>query len=1171
MKKYNLKWMGALASTLCFAGTLLAQNVGQWDFNSGDLTQTSGANLGNLTYIDGPTGQTASNTVFGTTTSLGIPDINGIPANVMEFPSGSEPMGYYMPTPPANGGGSLVNEYTVIMDVYYPKGGILRPLMEMDDGSEDNITALYDIGLQDQIEVTNTAGSVALPSGEFSKLAPNTWYRLGLVFDWMNGTASVYTNGELAGVLNFSPPNDLDNLDSPFALLASSVLPIFSSTVTNAMGYVNSVQIRDEVLSAGQMEAIGGPSAPGIPITLPPAHSFIVSRSPDFGAVGIGPEPTIQAVIDQGSTTINPSTIKLYFDGTLVPATVVSGNPNQYNVTYAETNILDPLSTHTIQITYTDSLQGSKAYNWPFTVAQYQNVTLPPPIYFEDFDEVSEGVSTNDGTVTWNLPDGWSVTNNTVAQTPGYDLTDGTSDAYLNWVVVNTNRLEQIASSEDGTFSSPNSGYNYTPVFGPETGPRRLVHPPIVLNGVLLGSLANGNCIDADSDQRQNDGGQVFVLFTRDYDLTGYTNVYVKWNSLYEQNQDNIASCEYSVDQGQTWLPVLYILDNGVTSGDPSDVVTNPATGQIDVFATFGTPRSDQAYNLAYSNFIGAAVSTNLIPAIQGRVNDDPLNSKRIEVYRIPLADNSSHVRFRFGYAGTSSWYWGMDDFGLYSITYPVISTQPQTQTVDANTPTTFSVTASGAPLTYQWKFNGNIIPNATNSTYVIPSTSPTNAGLYTVVVSNPSGPVTSNPAQLTVLTTTQITTDLSGEIADPGATVNFPVSATGGQPLTYLFFKDGAIVSSSTNSTFTIHNVQTANAGNFQVAVMNSYGAVTGAVATLRVYAGPLSSNLVVHLTFDGNLNDSSGRGNNATYKNNGAASNPNPTFLPGKLGNAFQVTTLIDSSDYEYASLGYPMDLQFGATNDFSFSFWCNYTNQGDDIPFISCKDWDSSSNPGWGVFTQGGGNYRINVTGPNGGADKFSQTDTPDALKDGNWHHVAVSIQHAPFGQSAFVYGYLDGVLVSKHPMALAGTVDTFGLPLTDHQTSPPVPTSIQSQFEVNVGQDGTGLYTDNHNGHLIGLLDDFGIWRRAITAREVAAIYAAGQAGKDLSEVTTPEELFFTVSGGNINLSWVGGPTTKLQQSSSLNPANWMDVPGTLGASSKSVPINPTGQAFFRLSQ
>ena len=114
--------------------------------------------------------------------------------------------------------------------------------------------------------------------------------------------------------------------------------------------------------------------------------------------------------------------------------------------------------------------------------------------------------------------------------------------------------------------------------------------------------------------------------------------------------------------------------------------------------------------------------------------------------------------------------------------------------------------------------------------------------------------------------------------------------------------------------------------------------------MAALNLYAGPLSSNLVVHLTFDGNLNDVSGRGNNAAYQNNGAAANPNPTYLPGKLGNAFQVTTLIDSSATNMRPSVIRRILQFGATNDFSFTFWCNYTNQGDDIPLISCKDRDS-----------------------------------------------------------------------------------------------------------------------------------------------------------------------------------------------------------------------------------
>jgi hypothetical protein len=1144
---------------------LMAQgNVGQWDFNNTNLVQTAGATLGDMTYIDGA-GATSNQTAFGSTTILGLPNIGGTPAQVMGFPFGSFPMGYYMPTPPANGGGSLVNNYTLIVDVLFTNGNTFRPLIQMDDGILDNIKAYFALGPNGAIQVTNTSGA-HLPSGFFGSIAAQTWYRLGFTVDNDNGLISVYTNGSPVGVIHVGT-----HLDSPYALLANASLPVFASTITNAAGFVNSLQIRDAVLSPGQLDALGGPTASGIPITLPPAHSFIASRSPDIGAQGIGPEPTIQVVIDQGSSTINPATIILSLDGTAVPAIVAAGNPNQFNVTYFETNsILDPLSTHTLQIAYTDSLQGAKTSTWSFTVSAYQNLTLPSPIYFEDFEEVTEGVTVTGGGPVWNLPTGWSVTNQTTSETSGYSLTDGSSDAWLNWLVVNTNRLEQIASGEDGTYTSPNPGYTYTPIFGPQTGPRRLISPPIVLNGVLLDSLAHGNVIDADSDQRCNSCfGQYNVLFTRDYDLTAHTNVYVKWNSLYEQNQDNIGAVEYSVDQGVTWLPVLYMLDDGVTDGDGSDVVTNGVTGQIDVFATFGTPRNDQAGTLAYSNFIGAVVSTNMIPYISGRKNDDPLASKRIEVIRIPLADNSPHVRFRFAQAGTSSWYFGMDDFGLYSITLPVIGTQPQSQTVDANTPASFNVVASGGPFGYQWKFNGNNIANATGSSYLIASAQPANQGLYSVVVSNASGRVTSAPAQLTV-NTNPVISNPSAEIADTGSTVTFDVAATGGRPITFKWFQNGNLISSTTTSQLVLNHVQSNSIGTYQLVASNSYGSVTSTPAALRLYAGSLTNSLVVHLTFDGNLNDTSGHGNNATYQYNGASANPNPTYAAGKIGNAFQVTTIIDSSDYEYATLGYPTDLQFADTNDFSVSLWAKYTYQQDDIPFISNKDWDSSSNPGWGIFTQGGGNYRVNVTGPNLGADKYSQTDTPHTLKDGNWHHIAVSIQKAPFGQSAFVYGYLDGVLVSKHPMFVAGTIDTSSLTLTDHQTSPPVPTLIQSQFAVNIGQDGTGVYTDNHGGYLIALLDDLGVWRRALTANEVAGIYKAGNLGKDLSQATSLALLVANVVGNNIVITWPANPTLKLQKTTSLSPTVWVDVPGTLGAGSATLPL--TAQpAFFRLSQ
>ena len=1140
MHLVSVVWLCSLAFG---ASRLPAQNnIGQWDFLHSNLVQTAGATLGDLQYADGTGGATSIQTLFGWTTNLGVPNIAGVPAQVMKVPAGAIPLGYLMPTPPPNGGGSLVNDYTFIVDAYYPSGGQFRPLVQMDDGTLDHILAYLAVGANDAIEATNTSG-VNLPSGNGSQVTAGAWCRLGFVVNSSGGEIDFYTNGVRVGVLK-----GVGKLDSPYTLLASSSLYLFSSPQTNVSCYISSVQLRDTPLNRGQLRALGSVSASKIPITIPPVSTFIVSQSPDQGEI-TGPLPVIHVVLDQGDSTLNLGSVQLSLDGAIVPAVVAPGNPNQFTVDYAVTTLYDPSTRHTLQLTFQDNIAGVQGSTWTFQVATYQSVTLPPPIYLETFDEVAEG----------GIPAGWVVTNWTDTLTPGLNLFDTQSDSYKDWVTISASDYATVYADVQ-TYTSPG--------FPPISGNRRQMIPPIVLNRVLLNNLVSDNLITAESDQR--DGSQVQVMFTKDYDLTGQTNVYLSFHHLNEQNQDNLCSLEYSIDQGATWLPLLYMLDDGTTDGDGSDVITNSATGQIDVFATFGTVRTDQAHGLAYSNFIGAAVSTNLIPAIRPCRNDDPVQQKRIEIFRLPLADNQSHVRFRFGQAGTGSWFFAIDDFGLYSITLPVITTQPQSLTVDANTPASFSVGASGGLLSYQWRFNGANIPAATNSAYLIPAAFPTNAGFYSVAVSNASGRVVSALAQLTVNTNPVIQVNPSGEIADPGATVTFNVNATGGRPMTFGWYFNGNQISSSTNAPLTLYNVQSNNAGIYQVVAMNNYGAITSSLAALKVYHGPLSNNLVAHLTFDGNLNDTSGRGNNAAYQFNGAAANPTPTFLPGKLGSAFQVTTLVDSSAYEYATLAYPTDLQFADTNDFSVSFWTTYTNQGDDIPFISNKDWDASANPGWGIFTQGGGNYRVNVTGPNSDADKYSQTDTPQTLKDGEWHHIAVSIQHAPFGQYAFIYGYLDGVLVSKHPMNVAGTIDTASLPLTDHQTKAPVPTLIQGQFAVNIGQDGTGIYTDNHSGHLVALLDDLGIWRRAITANEVAGIYSAGNQGRNLSQAITPQLLIVRVVGSNLVLTWAANPVLKLRQTTTLSPAAWADVPGTLGAGSATVPL--TGpSAFFRLSQ
>ncbi|EEF57248.1 LamG-like jellyroll fold domain-containing protein, partial [Pedosphaera parvula] len=79
--------------------------------------------------------------------------------------------------------------------------------------------------------------------------------------------------------------------------------------------------------------------------------------------------------------------------------------------------------------------------------------------------------------------------------------------------------------------------------------------------------------------------------------------------------------------------------------------------------------------------------------------------------------------------------------------------TTPMNTSRYANQPLTFSVTAFGsAPLTYQWRFNGANIANATNATYSITNLQASNTGSYDCVVHNPLSTTNSTPSTLTVV-----------------------------------------------------------------------------------------------------------------------------------------------------------------------------------------------------------------------------------------------------------------------------------------------------------------------------------------------------------------------------------------------------------------------------------
>ena len=175
----------------------------------------------------------------------------------------------------------------------------------------------------------------------------------------------------------------------------------------------------------------------------------------------------------------------------------------------------------------------------------------------------------------------------------------------------------------------------------------------------------------------------------------------------------------------------------------------------------------------------------------------------------------------------------------LTVITTPAITSQPGNRTANAGVSTSFFVAASGAPpLSYQWRFNGNDLPGATNQSLLLSNVQDTNAGLYSARVTNIYGSAISSNATLRVITIPEFNFQPVSTSVLAGTNVTFSVSASGPGPLRYQWRFNTNDLAGATSSILTLSNVQPANAGFYSVRVTNNYGAAFSTNALLTVIA---------------------------------------------------------------------------------------------------------------------------------------------------------------------------------------------------------------------------------------------------------------------------------------------------------------------------------------------
>jgi len=257
---------------------------------------------------------------------------------------------------------------------------------------------------------------------------------------------------------------------------------------------------------------------------------------------------------------------------------------------------------------------------------------------------------------------------------------------------------------------------------------------------------------------------------------------------------------------------------------------------------TGGDPDTNEPRNKPYDYVLPSFSFTNLLTASvfpslsfsNGLVFDSRVYSPLSDVAPVQFGDstNAQHMAV-------------LKDFNIVWVATnasgaPAITLQPQSQTMPPGSNATFSVSATGnIPLSYQWLFNGTSISGATDPGYSITNVQFSDAGNYSVVVTNSLGSVTSSPATLIVGLAPTISSQPQSLNTNLGATVRFSVDASGNPAPSFQWRLNGNPIGGATNSSYTRTNVQPADTGDYSVLVTNVAGSLLSSNATLTVNSG--------------------------------------------------------------------------------------------------------------------------------------------------------------------------------------------------------------------------------------------------------------------------------------------------------------------------------------------
>ena len=273
---------------------------------------------------------------------------------------------------------------------------------------------------------------------------------------------------------------------------------------------------------------------------------------------------------------------------------------------------------------------------------------------------------------------------------------------------------------------------------------------------------------------------------------------------------DNEVTWSYLDDSSPGWSVAL----SGLNTAFPNGYVVQ----------TIGVPYLPPAPNV---NVTDSATFTNVLTYTDlGNGTAISVESPALMIDAITIAGdprNGSHRSTLAGFILTDK---------------PVVSQKPVGGNYNSGATLSLSAGVVGIPpVSYQWCTNGVPIPGATATNYTKAGAASSDSAAYTLVASNAFGLGTSVVAEVTVLLSPTVISDL------PGAATNylsmnerFAVIAGGQEPLSYQWFKGSSVIPDATNAALSLTNLQPLDTASYKVVITNSVGSVTSTVASLTV-----------------------------------------------------------------------------------------------------------------------------------------------------------------------------------------------------------------------------------------------------------------------------------------------------------------------------------------------